>query len=139
MSVARTITNRYQDFHLLEVGKTTSHPEKRGPFMIVQTGSAPGDPEVRECTFALTRKGTWIHCFIFFLMPKNIRREVAVFETVPETMELAESLTGKPVVETMTSLPSLLQGAGFHPADDDPAVATLMDELKKRHPRKENP
>jgi len=135
MSVARTITNDFRDFHLLEVSKTTKHPERRGPYMVVQTGSAPGDPQMRECTFALTKRGTWMHCYVFFMLPRPIRRRVAVFESVPEVMQLAESLTGNPRVETLESLQELLGEAGFRPQADDPESKTLLAELKKRHPR----
>ncbi len=135
MCIAKTITNSFQDFRLLEISRTTKHPESRGPYMVAQTGSTPGDPEVRECTFALTRRGTWLHCYIFFLLPRDLRRQIAVFETVPEVMELAGRLTGNPVVETIESLPRLLGDAGFRPLDDDPASAALMAELRNRHPR----
>jgi hypothetical protein len=135
MSISSTITNNFTDFHLLEVSHTTRHPERRGPYMVVQTGSAPGDPEMRECTFALTRRGTWLHCYVFFVMPRELRRKVAVFESVPEVMQLAETLIGTPVVETIESLKQLLGEAGFQPLADDPESAALMAELKKRHPR----
>lgn len=135
MKIARTITNQFKDFRLLEVGKTTRHPERRGPYMVVQTGSAPGDPEFRECTFALTHKGTWMHCYVFFLLPRPLRRKIAVFESVPEVMNLAGGLTGDPVVETIESLQHLLRDAGFNPLADDPASEALMQDLRTRHPQ----
>ncbi len=135
MSSARTITNVFSEFQLLEVSATTKHPERRGPYMVVQTGSAPGDSEFRECTFALIRRGPWMHCFVFFILPRELRRKVAVFETVPEVMRLAETLIGNPVVETIESLPRLLGEAGFRPLDDDPESAALLAELKKRNPK----
>lgn len=133
MTATRTITNHFPDFRLLNVAPTTAHPEQRGPFMVVQTGSAPADPQLRECTFALTHHGTWLHCFLFFLLPKPARRKIAVFETVADVMQLAEGLTGSPVVETMESLPKLLREAEFHPTADDPASEALLAELKQGH------
>lgn len=135
MPIANTITNQFADFQLLEVGKTTAHPENRGPYMVVQTGSAPGDPELRECTFTLTHRGTWLHCYVFFMLPRPIRRQVAVFESVPEVMRLAGGLTGRPVVETIESLQELLREAGFKPTADDPASEALLKELKQKHSR----
>jgi len=134
MIADRAITNHFPDFRLLNVASTTRHPEERGPYMVVQTGSAPDDPEMRECTFALTRRGTWLHCFLFFMMPKPVRRKIAVFETVADVTSLTEGLTGKPFVETMDSLPELLREADFHPAADDPASEALLAELRKPHP-----
>lgn len=129
-TASRTITNHFADFHLLNVASTTRHPDDRGPYMVVQTGSAPGDPELRECTFALTRRGTWLHCFLFFMMPRAVRRQIAVFESVAEVMALTEGLTGTPTVETLDSLPAVLRQAGFQPTADDPESRALMDALK---------
>lgn len=132
MTADRTITNHFPDFRLLNVASTTRHPEQRGPYMVVQTGSAPDDPEMRECTFALTRRGTWLHCFLFFMMPKPVRRNVAVFESVADVTSLTEGLTGRPVVETMASLPELLGDADFRPVADDPASEALLAALRNR-------
>ena len=135
MHVSKAITNSFQDFHLLEISKTTHHPEKHGPFMVSQSGSAPGDPELRECTFVLTKRGTWMHLYIFFLMPHTMRHQVAVFDSAAEVMQLAETLVGKPVVETMESLPQLLNDSGCNPAQEDPVSSALMEEIRKKHPK----
>jgi len=135
MNASRTITNSFHDFHLLEISKTTHHPEKHGPFMVSQSGSAPGDPELRECTFVLTKRGTWMHLYIFFMMPNAMRHQVAVFDSAAEIMQLAETLVGKPVVETMESLPELLNDSGCNPAHDDPFSSALMEEVRKKHPK----
>ena len=135
MNATKTITNSFHDFHLLEISKTTHHPEKRGPFMVSQSGSAPGDPELRECTFVLTKRGTWMHLYIFFLMPHTMRHQVAVFDSAAEVMQLAETLVGKPIVETMESLPELLNDSGCNPAHEDPVSSALMEEVRKKHPK----
>jgi hypothetical protein len=69
MKAAKTITNSYHDFRILNVSKSTRHPKRRGPFMAIQKGSDPNDPQMRECTFVLTRRGTWMHCYLFLLLP----------------------------------------------------------------------
>jgi len=135
MNATKTITNSFHDFHLLEISKTTHHPEKRGPFMVSQSGSAPGDPELRECIFVLTKRGTWMHLYIFFLMSHELRHRVAVFDSAAEVMQLAETLVGKPVVETMESLPELLNDSGCNPAHEDPVSSALMEEIRKKHPK----
>lgn len=132
MSAAPTITNRFRDFQLLDVSKTTRHPEHRGPYMMIQHGSAPEDPQLRECTFTLTKRGTWLHCYVFFLLPKPVRRQVAVFETVPELMELAENLPSKPIVESVESLSTLLKEGGFSPTTEDAENMALWSTVNQR-------
>ena len=135
MSHPKTITNEFSDFHILEVSKTTHHPERRGPYMVIQTGKAPDDLKMKECTFALTKSGTWMHCYVFFVLSKEFRRKTAVFKSIDEAMSVVRNLSGVPVVETMETLPNLLAGSGFHPSKDgEPETAALMEELKKRHP-----
>ncbi|MBL6765760.1 MAG: hypothetical protein ISQ14_12470 [Verrucomicrobiae bacterium] len=139
MIAKRVITNRFTDFHLLNVAKTTSQPDARGPYMVIQTGSSPDDPEMRECSFALTRRGTWLHGYIFFMLPKSVRREIAVHETVADVMRIAEELMGKPVVESLDSLRDLLHGTGFSPSAEDSESEVLLEELKRRHPHEIQP
>lgn len=131
MSIGRTITNRALDCRVLELSATTDHPERRGPYMVVQTGSAPDDPEHRECKFVLTRRGTWLHYYIFFMLPKDIRDEVAVFDSVNKVMELAESLSGKPRVESIESLRVILEEGDFQPDANDPATEALWADARE--------
>ncbi len=131
MKIGSTISNRYSDFQLLELSATTDHPEKRGPYMVAQTGSAPGDPEQRECTFALTRRGTWLHHYILFMLPPELRDRIVVFETVPEVIDLAEGLVGTPEVETIESLGQMLHESGFEPAAADRTTEVLLEEIQR--------
>ena len=134
MKAAKTITNSYRDFRILNVSKSTRHPERRGPFMAIQEGSDPNDPQMRECTFVLTRRGTWMHCYLFLLLPRTLRRQAAVFDTPQEILELAEELSQKPlVIETAMSLHDLI-GSDVQAlaGDDDATSQTLLAELLKR-------
>ena len=133
MNIARSITNHYPDFRLLELSKTTPHPETRGPYMVVQDGADPQDPTSRECTFVLTRRGTWLHFYVFLMLPVDIRQGVGVFQNIPEVMGLVETLTGKPRVESLATLPELLKGNGFAPLPDDPISRILLDEVARKH------
>jgi len=131
MSIGATISNRFSDFKLLELSQTTDHPDKRGPYMVAQTGSAPGDPAQRECTFALTKRGTWLHHYILFMLPQDVRDEIVVFETVAEVMDLAEGLVGTPEVETIESLGQMLHDNGFQPEAGDRATEVLLEEIRQ--------
>jgi hypothetical protein len=133
MKTAKAITNSYHDFRILNVSKSTPHPERRGPFMAIQEGSDPNDPQMRECTFVLTRHGTWMHCFLFLLLTKPLRRQVAVFEKPQDILALAEELSPKPVaIETARSLHELVGSSVQAVGDDDPTSQTLLTELKRR-------
>ncbi len=112
MSPANNSTNAFRDLHPLEVSRTTKHPESRGSCVVGQTGSGPRVPELRKGTIALTRLGTWMPGNILFLPLRELRRKVALFETVPEVLRLAESPTGDAAVEIINSPPDLLEGAG---------------------------
>ena len=133
MKIARAIRNSYHDFRILDVSKSTRNPKRHGPFMAIQEGSDPNDPRMRECTFVLTRRGTWMHCYLFLLLPRSLRRQVAVFDKPQDILALAEELSPKPVaVETALSLQELIGGSVPALADDDPTSQTLLTELRRR-------
>ncbi len=134
MSATKIITNSYQDFHLLALGQLLSHGEGHGPFIWVQDGCAPDDPRQRVCSFVLTRRGTWLHYYLFLALPEAVRRKCAMFETSAEALALASTLPARPVVEDSLSLPELIHAAGFSPADSDAAGHALLVELQRRHP-----
>jgi hypothetical protein len=87
----------------------------------------------------LLRPDTPRHGYIFFMLPKSVRREIAVHETVADVMQIAEELIGKPVVESLDSLRDLLHGTGFSPSAEDPESEALLSELKRRHPHEIQP
>jgi len=131
MAIGEPITNRFSNFKLLELSKTQGHPGKRGPYMVAQTGSAPGDPALRECTFALTRRGSWLHHYILFMLPTELRDQIVVFESAAEAMDLVEKLAGTPVVETLDSLGELLRENGFQPQATDDTGDALLAEIRR--------
>ena len=134
MSGDRILTNDYRDFQLLELGKLMSSGEGRGPFMVLQDGIAPGDPRMRTCSFVLTRRGTWLHYYLFLTLPEEVRRRCALFESGAEALGQAGVLSGVPVVEDTLSLPELIHQAGFKPAETDTTGRALLEELRRRHP-----
>lgn len=135
MSEGRILTNDYRDFQLLELGKLMASTGARGPFMVVQDGIAPGDSRMRTCSFVLTRRGTWLHYYLFLTLPDEVRRRCALFESGAEALDKAGTLSGIPVVEDALSLPELIHESGFEPAVTDLTGRALLDELRRRHPR----
>lgn len=131
MKAAPAITNRYQDFTLLNLAQVVHRTEGRGPYLITQDGSAPGDPVQRGCSFVLTRRGTWLHFYLYLALPEAVRAACAQFDTPQEAMQMAESLPAQAVVEDALSLPELLQQSGFEPADQ--TGRALLDEIRRRH------
>ena len=133
MKTANAITNSYQDFKVLNLCQLVHHVEGRGPFMVTQDGCAPDDPAMRNCSFVLTRRGTWLHFYLYLALPEMVRRKCAHFETVAEVLQQADSLPSKVIVEDAASLQELLHEVGFEPAAEDAAGCALLQEIKGRH------
>lgn len=133
MLATRTITNDYQDFQLLELSKLL-HTECRGPFMVVQEGAAPDDSAMRHCSFVLTRRGTWLHYYLFLALPEDVRRRIAMFDTVADVFARAEAMPAHVKVEDALSLQELLHDSGFEPGEADEQGRVLFEDLRRRHP-----
>ncbi len=131
MIATHTITNHFTDFRMLDLSKLEHRLEGRGPYMLVQDGSAPDDPRMRECSFVLTKRGTWLHFYLYLALPKAVQRHCAQFETAAEALKCADCLPGKVVVEDAASLQELLHEAGFEPEDE--AGQKLFAEMKAKH------
>jgi hypothetical protein len=133
MLAARTITNSYQDFQLLELSKLLHRTSGRGPFMVVQDGSAPDDSSSRHCSFVLTHRGTWLHYYLYLALPEQVR-QVAMFDTVADVFARAETMPVHVKVEDAMSLQELLRDEGFEPGIADEHGRALLEELRLRHP-----
>ena len=75
-----------------------------------------------------------MHCYLFLLLPRPLRRQAGVFDTPQNMLALAEELSQKPVaIETAMSLHDLI-GSGVQAlaGDEDPTSQTLLAELRKR-------
>jgi len=138
MTASRAITNRYQDFQLLDLSKLMKRTQGRGPFLLVQEGCDPADPHSRECSFVLTRRGTWLHYYLFLALPETVRYRCAMFETGAEALKSAANLTGPVRVENAVSLQELIREHGFEPDPSDAQGRALWDELGGRHPGLKN-
>lgn len=133
MFATRTITNSYQDFQLLELSRLL-HTDGRGPFMVVQEGAAPDDSAMRHCSFVLTRRGTWLHYYLFLALPEEVRRRIAMFDTVADVFARAEAMPAHVRVEDALSLQELLHDSGFEPGAADEQGRVLFEDLRRRHP-----
>jgi hypothetical protein len=133
MKTANAITNRPQDFKILNLCQLVHHVDGRGPFMVTQDGSEPNDPKMRECSFVLTKRGTWLHFYLFLALPDTVRQKCAHFETAADALHRAKSLPSEVVVETAASIQELLQECGFEPDSEDAAGRALLREMQRRH------
>ncbi|HXG46653.1 MAG TPA: hypothetical protein VNO52_03440 [Methylomirabilota bacterium] len=131
-TTTHAITNRYQDFQVLNLAQLVHH-EGRGPYMVTQDGCDPDDATRRACSFVLTRRGTWLHFYLYLALPEAVRRKIAHYETVAEVLQRAESLPPSVVVEDAASLQELIRECGFEPAEDDLTGQALLREMKQRH------
>jgi hypothetical protein len=139
MKTANAISNRYQDFQVLNLCQLVHHVDGRGPFMVTQDGCDPDDPTMRACSFVLTKRGTWLHFYLYLALPESVRQHCAHFETVADVLQRADALPGRVVVENAASLQELIREAGFEPDAADATGQALLRELKKRHEVGRNP
>ena len=89
-----TITNNYQDTHVLNLGSGG----KRGPYLVTQTGVAPSDPFAKERMFVLRPDGRWVDFNAYACQGKPEAMDEIVFPTTTEVMETVGKLVGRPQV-----------------------------------------
>lgn len=133
MKPASAITNQFLDFHLLNLAELLHRTPGRGPFMVTQDGCDPKDAAMRACTFVLTKRGTWLHFYLYLALPEAVRQNCAHFDSVADILSHAESLPPDVLVENAASLQDLLVGAGFEPAEGDAEGKAILRELRTRH------
>jgi hypothetical protein len=85
----RTITNRYADIEMWNLDPGT---EKRGPFMIVQCGTAPGDELANEQMFVLRHDGKWVNVLGFDLTGRPQELANLIFDTPRQCLKLLRQL-----------------------------------------------
>ncbi len=82
----------------------------RGPFAILQEGTAPGDLTFTRHEFFLTREGKWLPLYAFFAMEVEERRKLCLFESAAEAYEHLSTLTGTAEVDLVRM--ALAKGVG---------------------------
>jgi hypothetical protein len=85
----RTITNRYADIEMWNLDPGT---EKRGPFMVVQCGIAPGDELANEQMFLLRHDGKWVNVLGFDSTGRPQELENLIFDTPRQCLQLLRQL-----------------------------------------------
>ncbi len=89
---------------------------------------------MRHCSFVLTRRGTWLHYYLFLALPEVVRRRIAMFDTVADVFARAEAMPDHVRVEDALSLQELLHDSGFELGAEDEQGRALFEELRRRHP-----
>ncbi|MBL9169200.1 MAG: hypothetical protein JNN07_15780 [Verrucomicrobiales bacterium] len=136
VKLANSITNQFQDFHVQNLCQLVHHVEGRGPFIVTQDGAAPDDPRMRQCSFVLTKRGTWLHFYLYLALPEVVRDQLTYFDAIAAIIQRAETLSAKVVVEDASSLQDLLHETGFKPEASDLIGQALLREVSLRHSQK---
>lgn len=127
----RTITNHYQD---LEVWNLDPWSGQRGPFLVVQTGMAPGDDQLRERLFVLRPDGQWVDIHYYAVTADPELMDQALFTGMPQIMTLLDKLPAKPEVADLNPDEESLRAWLTRTAGSDP-VARLrlwLEQYKQR-------
>lgn len=98
--MSRSITNDYQNVRLVSLknwarADEISPRDNGGPYVVVQEGYDPEDPDMDYDEFLLGRSGEWVSEGVFFRLPADLRTEEFVFGTAAEVIGILENLTGK--------------------------------------------
>ena len=88
---------------------------------------------MRDCVFVLTRRGTWLHFYLYIALPPEVRRRIAMSDTIEEMLARCEKQGGDVVVEDALSLPELLAEVQFMPGENDPSGRALFEHMRKLH------
>lgn len=82
------LSNNYQD---LQVWNLNPGKGPRGPFLVTQSGVAPGDDRVRGGLFVLRPDGKWVDITVYLIAEHPEQLDEAVFDS---TQAIVELLTG---------------------------------------------
>lgn len=89
------LTNFADHCDLLNLG---FGPNGRGPFVLRQTGSAPGSTSPQQDNFLLRKDGVWVLNLTVFTLPEKEMNEKFLFGTLPELVSVIDQLSGNPLV-----------------------------------------
>jgi hypothetical protein len=111
----RNITNSFLDVRLVSLSSWRQANEitprdRGGPYVILQEGYDPNDPNVSPDEFVLGRSGKWLPLGLFYRLPVPDRRAEFIFGTAAEVMAMMGNLTSAVVI--------------FRPADKQGEAAT---------------
>ena len=104
-----------------------------GPFLVVQRGIAPDDPEMEPDDFVLTLEGTWLPVEEYFAIAPDDRADRAWFPSAAAVIELLEKLPPRPAVERRKASADdadTRPRAADQPRDDDRFDAALLRAIR---------
>lgn len=124
MKDTRTLSNSFRAVRLVALHEfPRSADQGSGPFLVLQTGIAPGSLEVRPSHFVLTRRGTWLRLGAVERLDWETSREHVLFPVAAEVMELLGRLPAVPEVEA--------SAAGEESLDASPAPGSFREALQR--------
>lgn len=92
------------DFACFTIVNLDPDAPSRGPFIVAQNGSAPGDPKVESKIFLMAKDGSWVDWASLFGIHGAMADEL-LFDTVQEVVASIEALTSKVVVRHLDVSP----------------------------------
>jgi hypothetical protein len=128
-----TISNHYLDARVLDLGPES----ERGPFLVIQIGSAPGDQTGQERMFVLRPDGHWVDFNGYASQGRPEAMDEIVFPTMTNVMETFATLTGKPQILAMPVDEAGLKVWVSRQKSGDPvqAARAWASQHKSRHPK----
>jgi hypothetical protein len=93
---ARALTNDYKDCKLIKLDAA----DPTSPFVVMQEGYSPGDPNCRMRMYYLQHDGMWIDEISRSTLPDSDMGEI-VFEKSADAMRCLSSLAGRPFVREL--------------------------------------
>ena len=128
--VMRTITNDYKDSQILNLGSEG----EGGPYLVTQTGVAPGDPLTKTRMFVLRPDGQWVDFNAYASQGKPEAMDDIVFRSIPKVMETFGNLFGRPqVLDLPIDEKGLEAWIERHSADPLQAARAWVEQYKARH------
>ena len=96
----RSITNSFLDVRLVSLAQwpkanEISPRDRGGPYVVLQAGYDPADPNVVPDEFVLGRSGKWLSLSLFYRLPVPERRAEYIFGTAAEVMSMMSELPSK--------------------------------------------
>ncbi len=121
---AHVLTNSFLAVRLIALREqATDADEGVGPFLVVQRGLDPEDPQVVPGDFVLTRDGMWLRVEAFVGLGWDDGHELACFPSAADVIRLLEDLPPRPTVAR--KLERRARQTGANTADDDFFAAVL--------------
>lgn len=107
----------------------------RGPFLVVQTGVAPGAASVRVGVYVLRPDGLWVDTAYYMAAGRPELMDEAVFGTTQEVMELLERLNPEARLAPVEVDESALKRALDQTAGQDPLQRSRgwLEGYRQRH------